>query len=391
MAAPRRLPDAVGRPPLNVDCAGQILTGLEERLEDLADRRGPAVVVGQSRGGSLARALAARRPDLVAGLVTLGSPTLDPLAVGPLTLLSVRAVSVLGALGIPRVFTRRCLDGACCAAFRDGLAAEWPADIPLRLGLLAPRRHRRLARLPGPRRRQRRGRGQPLRHGRPRRHVRGHRRRACALSGRPTAWRGPPSVAAIPDSARVVLEGPGLAHLVTIGAGGAPQVSCVWVGIEDGEIVFASLGPRRKLDNVRADPRVALSIEGDAHNQLGLRDYLVVHGTARDHRGRRTGAPAAPGPHLPRPGRDVPAHGRPAPRRGGADRRPSASAARGPGPPRRSGARARPRTRCAASGGTCPPAARGAARSRPRRAGPRWAPASSGCRRRRRSAAARPR
>jgi PPOX class probable F420-dependent enzyme len=88
-------------------------------------------------------------------------------------------------------------------------------------------------------------------------------------------------VAAIPDSARVVLEGPGLAHLVTIGAGGAPQVSCVWVGIEGGEIVFASLGPRRKLDNIRADPRVALSIEGDAHNQLGLRDYLVVHGTAR--------------------------------------------------------------------------------------------------------------
>ena len=88
-------------------------------------------------------------------------------------------------------------------------------------------------------------------------------------------------MAAIPDSARVVLEGPGLAHLVTIGAGGAPQVSCVWVGIEDGGIVFASLGPRRKLDNIRADPRVALSIEGDAHNQLGLRDYLVVHGTAR--------------------------------------------------------------------------------------------------------------
>jgi triacylglycerol lipase len=115
---------------LNVDCAGQILTGLEERLEDLADRRGPAVVVGQSRGGSLARALAARRPELVAGLITLGSPTLDPLAVGPLTLLSVRAVSVLGALGIPRVFTRRCLDGTCCAAFRDGLAAEWPPDIP---------------------------------------------------------------------------------------------------------------------------------------------------------------------------------------------------------------------------------------------------------------------
>ena len=115
---------------LNVDCAGEILTGLEERLEDLHARRGPAVVMGQSRGGSLARALAARRPDLVAGLVTLGSPTRDPLAVGPLTLLSVRAVSVLGGLGIPRIFSRRCLDGDCCAAFREGLEAEWPEDTP---------------------------------------------------------------------------------------------------------------------------------------------------------------------------------------------------------------------------------------------------------------------
>jgi len=92
-------------------------------------------------------------------------------------------------------------------------------------------------------------------------------------------------VAAIPDSARVVLEGPGLAHLVTIGAGGAPQVSCVWVGIEDGEIVFASLGPRRKLDNIRRDPRVTLSLEGTEISGIGLKEYLVVHGHARIEEG----------------------------------------------------------------------------------------------------------
>jgi len=115
---------------MNVDCAGEILRGLEARLDGLVQRRGPAVVLGQSRGGSLARALAARRPDQVAGLITLGSPTLDPLAVGPLTLLSVRAVSALGALGIPGFLSRRCLDGACCAAFREGLETEWPVDIP---------------------------------------------------------------------------------------------------------------------------------------------------------------------------------------------------------------------------------------------------------------------
>ena len=92
-------------------------------------------------------------------------------------------------------------------------------------------------------------------------------------------------MAAIPDSARVVLEGPGLAHLVTIGAGGAPQVSCVWVGIEDGEIVFASLGPRRKLDNIRRDPRVTLSLEGTEISGIGLKEYLVVHGHARIEEG----------------------------------------------------------------------------------------------------------
>ena len=43
----------------------------------------------------------------------------------------------------------------------------------------------------------------------------------------------------IGDGARAVLEGDGLAHLVTINADGSPQVSIVWVGLEDEEIVFA--------------------------------------------------------------------------------------------------------------------------------------------------------
>ena len=85
----------------------------------------------------------------------------------------------------------------------------------------------------------------------------------------------------IPGSARAVLESDRLAHLVTVGPDGTPQVSCVWVGIEDDEIVFASLGPRRKLDNIARDPRVALSIETDVTGQLGLLNYLVIHGTAR--------------------------------------------------------------------------------------------------------------
>ena len=85
----------------------------------------------------------------------------------------------------------------------------------------------------------------------------------------------------IPDEAREVLDSDALAHLVTINPDGTPQVSCVWVGLEDDDVAFASLGPRRKLDNIRRDPRVTLSIEGRTTSALGLKEYLVVYGRAR--------------------------------------------------------------------------------------------------------------
>jgi PPOX class probable F420-dependent enzyme len=88
-------------------------------------------------------------------------------------------------------------------------------------------------------------------------------------------------VTEIPDEARAILEGDALAHLVTVNDDGSPQVSCVWVGLEDDEIVFASLGPRRKLDNIRRDPRVTLSVEGTNMSGIGLKEYLVLHGKAR--------------------------------------------------------------------------------------------------------------
>lgn len=90
---------------------------------------------------------------------------------------------------------------------------------------------------------------------------------------------------ALPDSAREVLESNGLAHLVTIAPDGSPQVSIVWVGLEDGEIVFGSLGDRQKLRNLDRDPRVALSVETDHMNEIGLVEYLVVHGRARIEEG----------------------------------------------------------------------------------------------------------
>ena len=89
----------------------------------------------------------------------------------------------------------------------------------------------------------------------------------------------------IPDDARAILESDALAHLVTSNADGSAQVSCVWVGLEGSDIVFASLGPRRKLDNIRRDPRVTLSLEGTETSGIGLKEYLVVHGHARIEEG----------------------------------------------------------------------------------------------------------
>jgi PPOX class probable F420-dependent enzyme len=92
-------------------------------------------------------------------------------------------------------------------------------------------------------------------------------------------------VAEIPEEARAILESDALAHLVTVNVDGSPQVSCVWVGLEGDELVFASLGPRRKLENIRRDERVTLSLEGAQMIGPGLKEYLVVYGRARIEEG----------------------------------------------------------------------------------------------------------
>jgi PPOX class probable F420-dependent enzyme len=86
-------------------------------------------------------------------------------------------------------------------------------------------------------------------------------------------------VVALPDSARALLESAALAHLVTLNPDGSPQVSIVWVGLDGDEIVSAHL--HRKVRNIRRDPRVALSIEADTYNAMGLNEYLVVRGRGR--------------------------------------------------------------------------------------------------------------
>ena len=85
----------------------------------------------------------------------------------------------------------------------------------------------------------------------------------------------------LPESAKELIRTGALGHLVTLGPTGTPQVTCVWVAVEGDELVTAHLNPRqRKLENVRRDPRVAVSFEGTEIHPPGLREYVVVHGRA---------------------------------------------------------------------------------------------------------------
>ena len=95
-------------------------------------------------------------------------------------------------------------------------------------------------------------------------------------------------MAELHPEARELLESDRLAHMVTLNSDGSPQVTCVWVGLEDGEIVSANLGRYQKVKNVERDPRVAISIEGEGLSDIGLPKYLVIRGTARIQEG---GAP----------------------------------------------------------------------------------------------------
>jgi PPOX class probable F420-dependent enzyme len=83
------------------------------------------------------------------------------------------------------------------------------------------------------------------------------------------------------DEALALLNSDAVATIVTLDADGAPHITAAWVGVEEGEIVFGTLPEQRKLSNLRHDPRVALSMQSERVNEWGLREYLVVNGTAR--------------------------------------------------------------------------------------------------------------
>jgi pimeloyl-ACP methyl ester carboxylesterase len=116
----------------NVGCSQRHVNRLAGELEESVRATGErALVVGQSRGGLLGRALAVQRPDLVAMSIAMGAPVLDQFAAHAYTLANVQVLSLLGTLGVRGFMSHGCEHGPCCAAYRDALASAPRHDVSL--------------------------------------------------------------------------------------------------------------------------------------------------------------------------------------------------------------------------------------------------------------------
>ncbi|WP_067431620.1 esterase/lipase family protein [Nocardioides jensenii] len=98
----------------NVSCLMTNAAQLERRIEAIATKRESRVrIVGHSLGGMIARGLAVRRPDLISGIITMGSPMMAPGTSHPLLLSAADLLVRLSRMGVPGLMNESCVSGDC--------------------------------------------------------------------------------------------------------------------------------------------------------------------------------------------------------------------------------------------------------------------------------------
>jgi len=115
----------------NADCPDVGLAKLEERLEEVASTsRQRVAIVGHSLGGTLGRAAAVRRPDLVSRVITLGSP-LRSVRAHPLVLWIARLLGDVTPMpsASPRRHGDHVHDGSCACDLVEALALPFPEEV----------------------------------------------------------------------------------------------------------------------------------------------------------------------------------------------------------------------------------------------------------------------
>ncbi|MBV9831766.1 MAG: alpha/beta fold hydrolase [Marmoricola sp.] len=115
---------------VNAGCTREAADRIERRLEAIATKRDRKVtIVGHSLGGMLARGLAGRRPDLVEGIVSMGSPVLAPGAIHRLLAWDAAMLTRLTRAGVRGLMSADCVGGDCARLSWEESRAPLDPDV----------------------------------------------------------------------------------------------------------------------------------------------------------------------------------------------------------------------------------------------------------------------
>ena len=117
----------------NIDCPDVLLARLLEKVETVRKESAgrPVSLIGHSLGGSLARAAAVLRPDLVAQVITLGSPIRD-VRIHPLVMGLARIIerATPSPDEQPRQHDDHVHGGSCTRKLTDAMLQPFPSQVP---------------------------------------------------------------------------------------------------------------------------------------------------------------------------------------------------------------------------------------------------------------------
>jgi pimeloyl-ACP methyl ester carboxylesterase len=112
----------------NVDCSDRALERVERTVRAMSSRFDRRVaLIGHSRGGHFARALATRRPDQVSHAISLGADLQQMLGISTPTRYAVTAAR-LGMLALRRARDEQCLSANCACGFTRDFGAPFPVE-----------------------------------------------------------------------------------------------------------------------------------------------------------------------------------------------------------------------------------------------------------------------
>jgi PPOX class probable F420-dependent enzyme len=81
----------------------------------------------------------------------------------------------------------------------------------------------------------------------------------------------------LPQPIRTLLQDKAYGHVVTLTSKRQPRVTMVWMDVDGDELLFNTAEGRKKLEDLRRDSRVLVSVQDLKTPQ----SYAVFHGTAR--------------------------------------------------------------------------------------------------------------